>query len=43
MLRAAMDSCRYRIVLDGAGQGVGFRPFVYRLASILSLSGYVHN
>ena len=43
MLRPVMDSCRYRIVLDGAVQGAGFRPFVCRLASSLALSGYVQN
>src|SRR5215471_15869723 len=34
---------RLRIRLHGAVQGVGFRPFVYRLASELSLTGWVLN
>jgi hydrogenase maturation protein HypF len=34
---------RLRITLRGAVQGVGFRPFVYRLASEMSLSGWVLN
>ena len=38
-----MDSTRYRIELNGAVQGVGFRPFVFRLASTLALNGYVQN
>src|SRR5450830_30946 len=33
----------YRIKVTGLVQGVGFRPFVYRLASRLSLSGFVRN
>lgn len=34
---------RLRAVVHGAVQGVGFRPFVYRLATGLSLTGYVLN
>ena len=34
---------RIAIVIRGAVQGVGFRPFVYRLASEFSLPGWVSN
>jgi hydrogenase maturation protein HypF len=34
---------RSRIEVHGIVQGVGFRPFVYRLASELSLAGFVNN
>ncbi len=34
---------RLRVVIRGAVQGVGFRPFVYRLAAELNLTGWVLN
>ncbi len=34
---------RLRMVIHGAVQGVGFRPFVYRLAMELQLTGWVLN
>ena len=37
-----MDA-RMRIVIRGAVQGVGFRPFVYRLAGEMRLTGWVRN
>jgi hydrogenase maturation protein HypF len=37
------DIVRLKAVVRGAVQGVGFRPFVYRLATGLSLDGWVGN
>ena len=34
---------RLHIVINGAVQGVGFRPFIYRLAVEMNLSGWVLN
>src|SRR5687767_842482 len=34
---------RLRVTIRGAVQGVGFRPFVYRLANELKLNGWVNN
>jgi hydrogenase maturation protein HypF len=34
---------RYRVTVQGIVQGVGFRPFVYRLAAENSLAGWVNN
>ena len=34
---------RLRISIYGVVQGVGFRPFIYRLAKLLSLNGWVCN
>ncbi len=34
---------RAEIIIRGAVQGIGFRPFIYRLASEMNLKGYVNN
>jgi acylphosphatase len=34
---------RSRIIVDGVVQGVGFRYFVYRVATSLNLKGYTKN
>lgn len=34
---------RLRVTIRGAVQGVGFRPFIYRLASGMGLTGWINN
>jgi hydrogenase maturation protein HypF len=41
--RGQFDPARLSIEIHGAVQGVGFRPFVYRLATELKLAGWVIN
>ncbi len=41
--RAEVGAARLRLVVRGAVQGVGFRPFVYRLANGRGLTGWVNN
>ena len=36
-------NCRLRIAIQGAVQGVGFRPFIFRLSKELKLAGWVLN
>ena len=40
---AVSDPCHLRIIVEGIVQGVGFRPFVHRLADELRMTGTVHN
>ncbi len=42
-MSAQEHRARLRMVIHGAVQGVGFRPFVYRLATELQLTGWVLN
>src|SRR5579862_1107038 len=37
------EGSRVRIEVSGIVQGIGFRPFVYRLARELALTGWVRN
>lgn len=41
--RERFPTSRIRLVVQGQVQGVGFRPFVYRLASEMGLTGHVRN
>ena len=38
-----MTNVRKKITVQGQVQGIGFRPFVYRLAAELNLTGFVYN
>ncbi|MCX8179118.1 MAG: carbamoyltransferase HypF [Candidatus Aenigmarchaeota archaeon] len=38
-----MNKIQKKIIVNGIVQGVGFRPFVYRLARMFDLKGYVKN
>jgi hydrogenase maturation protein HypF len=40
---ASASAARLKITVRGAVQGVGFRPFVFRLAEDLRLTGWVNN
>jgi len=40
---ARLALARLKMTIRGAVQGVGFRPFVYRLATELALNGWVNN
>ena len=37
------ENHRVKLIIKGAVQGVGFRPFIYRLATELNLTGWVNN
>lgn len=41
--RVSQEGARLKVVIRGAVQGVGFRPFIYRLATEMGLHGWVSN
>jgi len=43
MAREQSPIARLKMTVRGAVQGVGFRPFIYRLAAELQLNGWVNN
>ena len=43
MKQGELNRQRLRVVIRGAVQGVGFRPFIFRLAERFSLYGWVNN
>src|SRR6266496_1215252 len=43
VLSPQSSAAQLRVEIHGAVQGVGFRPFVYRLATELDLTGWVIN
>src|SRR4051794_30903362 len=43
VLMPPVETIRLKLAVQGAVQGVGFRPFVYRLATELGLSGWINN
>ncbi len=43
LLSRAAETARVRVTIEGAVQGIGFRPFVYRLARGLGIAGTVGN
>jgi hydrogenase maturation protein HypF len=42
-IKSREESHRIQVTIRGAVQGVGFRPFIYRLATDLGLTGWVNN
>ena len=42
-LTAGYEQIRQRFTVTGVVQGVGFRPFVHRIANDLGLTGFVGN
>ena len=43
VIAAPAPATRRRFDVQGVVQGVGFRPFIYRLAHELALAGWVNN